>query len=231
MATVRNAVISFSILIILIIGMVTLVEVTRRSRQLVTSQMEFIATITHELKTPLAVISSAAQNLTDGLVKDKLKAEQYGQMIKKEATRLSITIEHYLLYSNTNTASRIRPEVCSIAELIQAALKFTEEEREELEFSTEIILPKDPVFVYGDKIALESVFQNIAQNAVRHAAQGKYLGIFVSVEFAGKRKKSNHVVIKFRDRGSGISPQEQKSIFEPFVRGKKRFSIKSPVME
>ena len=227
-ATIQNALLSFGIVILIAILISVLAEATRRSRLLALSQQEFIATITHELKTPLAVISSAAQNLTDGLVKDQKKAEQYGAMIRKESSRLGVSIEHFLLYSNTNSISRMKPETCDVGELVQAALKFTEEERTALGFRTDVIIPEEPLFVRGDRIALESVFQNLAQNVLRHARDGKYLGIVVSVETGTRKDTKNKVIIKFRDKGPGIPPHEQKLIFEPFARGKRAIDGQIP---
>jgi signal transduction histidine kinase len=217
-ATVQNALLSFGVVVILGLLMIALAEASRRSASLAKSQQEFIATITHELKTPLAVISSAAQNLADGLIKDQKKAEQYGTMIRKEASRLGVSIEHFLLYSNTASLSRMKPVLCDVSELVETSLKFTEEDRTRLQFRTEVIIPDEPLFVLGDRIALESVFQNLAHNIIRHASSGKYMGIIVSAETANKNKERS-VVIKIRDRGPGIPSKEQKSIFEPFVRG------------
>jgi signal transduction histidine kinase len=220
-ATIQNALLSFGIVVLLAFLIAALAETTRKSDSLALSQQEFIATITHELKTPLAVISSAAQNLTDGLIRDQKKAEQYGQMIRKEALRLGASIEHFLLYSNTASIARMKPEGCDVSELVQTALKFTEEERAAAEFRTDVIMPEGPLFVRGDRIALESVFQNLAQNVLRHARSGRYLGIVVSVEKARKKDNTRNIVIKFRDKGPGIPAKEQKLIFEPFARGRR----------
>ena len=228
-ATIQNAVLSFGIVVLLIIVLMSMAETSRRARQLACSQQEFIATITHELKTPLAVISSAAQNLGDGLVRDDKKIKQYGVTIQKEASRLSISIEDFLLYSNANDRSRMKPVVCDLTEIIQSILKATEEERKQGDFRTEISLPAESVYVKGDRIALESVFQNLVQNVLRHASQGRYLGIIVSIsqmQIHGKIKQN--VIIKIRDKGPGISQREQKSIFEPFVRGKRAMENQIP---
>jgi two-component system phosphate regulon sensor histidine kinase PhoR len=226
-ATIQNACLSFGVVALLVLLMVALAETTRRSNALAMRQQEFIATITHELKTPLAVISSAAQNLTAGLIKDQKKAEQYGTMIRKEASRLGVSIEHFLLYSNTGSAARMKPELCDVAELVNVALRFTDEERAAMEFSTEVIMPEEPVFIRGDRIALESVFQNLAQNVIRHAAAGKYLGI-ITVEESAKPGCPRSVIIKIRDKGPGIPPREQKTIFEPFMRGRRAVSDQIP---
>lgn len=227
-ATVQNAVLSFGVVLLLVAVMIVLVEANRRSIRLAKSQQEFIATVTHELKTPLAVISSAAQNLTDGLIRDQRKAEQYGTMIRKEAVRLGASIEHFLLYSNTNSVTRTKPERITVADLIQSALRFTEEERQLNGFRTEVSLPKEDIWVEGDRIALESVFRNLAQNVLRHAGEGKYMGIIVSApEAKARRKRGETVTVKVRDKGPGISQKEKKAIFEPFVRG--RYAVNNQI--
>lgn len=221
-ATVQNAILSFGVVILLIAVMIVLAEANRRATRLAKSQQEFIATVTHELKTPLAVISSAAQNLTDGLIRDQKKAEQYGAMIRKEASRLGVSIEHFLLYSNTNSVTRSKPERIALDELLHTTLKFTEEERNLNGFRTETVFPHESIYVEGDRIALESVFRNLTQNVLRHAGAGKYLGIIVapSETRRGARQAAPTVTVKVRDKGPGISPREQKTIFEPFVRGR-----------
>lgn len=211
--TVQNAILSFGVVLLLVLVMISLAEGNRRANILAKSQQEFIATITHELKTPLAVISSAAENMVDGLVKDRTKAEQYGIMIKNEAKRLGFSIEHFLLYSNTSNTTRIKPEPCDLSQLLQSALQATEEQRKTHEFRTEVLLPQTPIFIMGDRLALESVFRNLVENVVKHANCGKYLGIITNTE-------EKRVIIKIRDKGPGIPSKEQKTVFEAFVRGK-----------
>lgn len=227
-STIQNATVSFGIVILLACAMILLAQTGQKSKRLAESQKEFIATITHELKTPLAVISSAAQNLSDGLVRDRQKAEQYGAMIRKEASRLGISIEHFLLYSNTGSINRMKPETVSVEELVQAALRFTEEERLNNEFRTEVSLPDEPLFVQGDRVALESVFQNLAQNVLRHAREGKYLGIIVSYQGDSRKNRAGRIILKIRDKGPGIPARELKTVFEPFVRGKRAMDKQIP---
>lgn len=97
-----------------------------------------------------------------------------------------------------------------------------------MEFRTEVVMPEEPAFIRGDRIALESVFQNLAQNVIRHAAAGKYLGIIISVEKPAKQATQRNVIVKFCDKGPGIPPREQKMIFEPFARGRRAVSNQIP---
>lgn len=225
-----NALVSLGTFGLLAVLIAALIRTNGRARKLAQRQREFIATITHELKTPLSVIISAADNLNDGLVRDQSKAEQYGTLIKREAARLALSIDDFLLYSKTDSAARVKPTACDLGAIIANALKATEDERAGLKIRTEVNLPAEPAILMGDGVALESVFLNLAQNVVKHAASGQYLGIDVSHEKGPKNGKifTESLIIKVKDLGPGIPLREQKLIFEPFARGKRAIEEQIP---
>lgn len=225
-----NALVSLGTFGLLTALIAALIRTNGRARKLAQRQREFIATITHELKTPLSVITSAADNLNDGLVRDQSKAEQYGTLIKREAARLALSIDDFLLYSKTDSAARVKPTACDLSAIIANALKATEDERASLKIRTEVNLPSEPAILMGDGVALESVFLNLAQNVIKHAASGQYLGIDVSHEKGPKngKKFTESLIIKVKDLGPGIPLREQKLIFEPFARGKRAIEEQIP---
>ena len=225
-----NALVSLGTFGLLTALIAALIRTNGRARKLAQRQREFIATITHELKTPLSVITSAADNLNDGLVRDQSKAEQYGTLIKREAARLALSIDDFLLYSKTDSAARVKPTACDLGAIIANALKATEDERASLKIRTEVNLPSEPAILMGDGVALESVFLNLAQNVIKHAASGQYLGIDVSHEKGPKngKKFTESLIIKVKDLGPGIPLREQKLIFEPFARGKRAIEEQIP---
>ncbi|HNY16221.1 MAG TPA: HAMP domain-containing sensor histidine kinase [Treponemataceae bacterium] len=229
-ASLINALVSMGTFALLTVLIAALIRTNGRARKLAQRQREFIATITHELKTPLSVIISAADNLNDGLVRDQNKAEQYGTLIKREAARLALSIDDFLLYSKTDSAGRVKPAACDLGAIIANALKATEDERARLKIRTEVSLPAEPAILMGDGVALESVFLNLAQNVVKHAASGQYLGIIVSREKGRKNEKNftESLIIKVKDLGPGIPVREQKLIFEPFARGKRAIEEQIP---
>lgn len=252
LGTIRNVFITAGIFILILVLFFVLLNAERRAENLAIRQQEFIATITHELKTPIAVISSAAQNLTVGIITDKEKITKYGELIKTEADRLALSINHYLLYAGTDPSApgRTKMEPCSVRDIIMSVLSSSEPERNRLGFTTEVTFPekKSPggmLSVYGNSLALESAFSNIVLNAIRHACSGKYLGISAWFqrdfpEYTSKKiyikslsqvKKNNpagFVCVSFSDRGNGIDDEEIKTIFEPFVRGKNALKNQTP---
>jgi two-component system phosphate regulon sensor histidine kinase PhoR len=228
--SIVNAAISLGTFALLAFLFDLLVRTGKHERDLAQRQREFIATITHELKTPLAVISSAAENLTDGIVSDRAKVTQYGSAIKKEAARLSRTIDHVLLYSRTHSSTQPKQGIIRVSDLVEAALKLTDAERAAIGMTVELSVPEPDLTIRGDRGALESVLINLVQNAVRHAAEGKYLRIEAMREIARKSGKKNaeSLIIKVADRGPGIPPREQKTVFMPFARGKRAIDEQIP---
>lgn len=223
--TMQNSAVSFGILILLVLVVVTLAETSRKAKALALSQQNFIASITHELKTPLAVISSASQNLSDGIVRATGKSTQYGAVIHKEAMRLTSTIDHFLFYANTGRLSHTAFNPCDVVEIFTSALSYTKDELSQCGFQTELNIPDGPILVQGDRLALLTALKNLIQNAIHHARSGLYIG--ATIMRTTKRSKP-YVAISIRDKGPGIPTREQKLVFEPFERGKRAIDEQIP---
>src|SRR5207244_6983282 len=84
----RDLAVSFAILALLLGSFVLLAVLARRAERLRVQQLEFVAGITHELNTPLAALSSAGQNLADGIIAEPPQVAKYGAMIVRESRRL-----------------------------------------------------------------------------------------------------------------------------------------------
>jgi len=92
----RNLIISFGILLLLGTSIAIIMISTRRAERLARQQMEFVAGVTHELRTPLAVIRSAGENLADGVIKESDQVRRYGSLIAGEGRRLTEMVEQVL---------------------------------------------------------------------------------------------------------------------------------------
>ena len=99
----RNLAVSFVILLFLGASIVMILISTRRAQRLLRLQMEFVAGISHEFCTPLAVICSAGANLADGVVTKDAKTQHYGNVIRKEGQRLSELVEQVLGFSQAES--------------------------------------------------------------------------------------------------------------------------------
>src|SRR6185369_14508314 len=84
----RNLIVSFGILSLLALSTIIIV-ISRRAQTLARKQMDFVAGVSHEFRTPLAVIHAVSENLADGLVTEKKQVEECGQVIRDDARRLA----------------------------------------------------------------------------------------------------------------------------------------------
>ncbi|TDI35092.1 MAG: hypothetical protein E2P02_28500, partial [Acidobacteria bacterium] len=176
----RNLAVSFGSLMLLAGSILVLVLTTRRSQRWARLQLEYVARIAHELRTPLAVIGVASENLADSVVSDLPTARKYGEMINKESRRLSKVVESALLHSKfeSGAAKDLERQPVRIAEIIEAALGETDVSGAAVVKHVADELPD----VMGDGAALKSALQNLFANAVKHSS--KPASISVSVKAA-----------------------------------------------
>lgn len=215
----RNLAVGFGVLLLLAGSMSLLVLTTQRARALARRQMEFVAGITHELRTPLAVIQSAGFNLSKGLVEDSDRTQQYGTMIQKESRRLSDMIEQILSYAGIQSGRRqyeFKPT--QIPELVTRALAAYSAAFQEAGWQVQTHIGENLPPVLADAQSLESTIKNLFANALRYASQGKWLRISVQ---ATRSQKETEVQVTVEDRGPGIDPGDLPHIFDPFYRGQK----------
>jgi two-component system phosphate regulon sensor histidine kinase PhoR len=222
----RSAAASSGILLLLMASLIILALANRRATRLAARQEEFVASVTHELKTPLAVIGSAADNLADGIVSAPEAAARYGGAIKGETKRLIAMIDKLLLYTRIGSGRAAGNEEVDIADLAREVIAEREVEFAELRLRVELALPSSPLMVRGDAESLRHAIANLVSNVLVHAAEGGYIGIFVKRERqpgrTGRGKKAAwRAVIRVDDKGPGIPRRERRTVFEAFYRGKR----------
>jgi signal transduction histidine kinase len=216
-----NLFISFSILLLLSGVMLLVLVNARRAQQLAARQMDFVATVTHELRTPLAVIRSAAQNLSAGVVADPGQARRYGELIDREGERLTDTVEQVLAYAGLEGGRAPRATsavdlVRVVAGVLAASQALLDESGLAIDFEPQEA--EAPPMVQGDEAGLRLVVQNLVSNAAKHGADGRWIG--VSVEARAERGRPV-VCVSVRDRGRGIDAEDRAHVFEPFYRGRR----------
>ncbi len=212
----RNLAISFGLLAILAGTMALLFSVARRAERLAKLQMEFVAGVSHELCTPLAVINSAAENIVDGVVEGAAQVREYGAMIREQGRRLERLVDEVLLFAAGRFEKGgydLRPtEVVPVLEQNLAAIEamlrdggFT--------FQKEIS-PQLPS-VIADPEALSKCVENLVGNAMKYSGENRWVSLRASCAFEGG---SPEVQISVEDKGIGISPADLPHLFEPFYR-------------
>ena len=214
----RNLAVGLGILLVLGLTMGIILVSSNRAQRLAKLQMDFVAGVSHELKTPLAVIRSAADNLADGVVDSPGKVREYGSLIRSHGLRLSTMIEQTLRFAVSEADSvsyDLRP--IAPAEALKAALEEASAAIEEAGFTVETAIAEDLPAVRADGRALGQIFDNLLSNALKYGGQAKWMRLRVS---ASSSRNGLEVHFAVEDRGLGVERRDLAYIFDPFYRGR-----------
>jgi signal transduction histidine kinase len=205
---------SFGLLGLLGTGILLIFVSAQRARTLAQRQIDFVSSVSHEFRTPLAVIYSASENLADGVAKEQSQVSRYGAMIKGEGKKLSGMVEQILEFAGANSGKRkYNFREADPGEIVKNALDECLPMLREKHFDVETDIPDDLPSVVADREALSGAVQNLLQNSAKYSNGNKWLRL--SAENSGGRVK-----ISVEDRGIGISRSDMRQIFQPFFRSK-----------
>ncbi len=214
----RNLRIGFLILLLLAASVVMIFRLIRRMHLLAKQQMEFVAGVSHDLRTPVAVLCSASENLADGMVQTREEMLQYGEMIRSESYQLAELVEQVLEFAGTQSLlNPYRFSPIPVAEVIESSLTSYASHFADQGFIVEKDLQSNMPLVMADRSALGRAIQNLLSNALKFSGEQRRIKVRAQTS-DGKRRKE--VLITVEDHGIGIEPDELKNIFEPFRRGK-----------
>ena len=168
----RNLAISFGLLAILAGTMVLLFSVSRRAERLAKLQMEFVAGVSHELCTPLAVINSAAENIVDGVVEGPAQIQQYGTMIREQGRRLERLVDEVLLFAAGRfgrSGYDLRPT--AVVPILEQILAAPEAMLRDAGFTFEKEISPQLPLVIVDSEALGKCVENLVSNAMKYSGE------------------------------------------------------------
>ena len=176
-----------------------------------TLRTDFIANVSHELKTPLAVMGNYATMLQKPGITEAERLE-YAKAISDSARRLAQLITN-ILKLNKLQNQQIFPQLDEYdlgEQLCESLLQFEDIwEKKELNIETDI---QDDVRIRSDPELLSLVWNNLISNAVKFTPSGGTIGVTLKTE-------GNTVVVSVRDTGCGIKPEIGQHIFEKFYQG------------
>ncbi|QQR74371.1 MAG: HAMP domain-containing histidine kinase [Holophagales bacterium] len=212
----RNLGLGLLVLLLLLTTTGLLVASTRHAQRLAQQQMDFVAAVSHELKTPLTAMRSAGQNLADGIVDEPEKVRRYGALIEKEGRRLTEMVGRVLTFAGIRSGSlayRIQP--LAARELVDGVLadcRWVLEDRR-----VEVDVPDTLPPLLGDPTALRQALANLIDNALKYGGASRWIG--VRARGGGGGSSSSEITLAVSDRGLGIRKADLPRVFEPFFRG------------
>ena len=176
-----------------------------------TLRTDFIANVSHELKTPLAVIGNYATMLQQPGISEEDRIE-YAKAISHSSRRLAALITNILkLNKLENQQIFPQPQEFDLGEQFCESLLTFEDawEKKNLEIETDI---QDDVRIKSDPELLSLVWNNLISNAIKFTPEGGTIGVNLKTD-------EKNVVVSVSDTGCGIDPETGKHIFEKFYQG------------
>ena len=201
------------VIVLIFIAAVIAAQVVRKQMKLNRLKNDFIATVSHELKTPLASIRLLVDTLLEGSYKDEQQAVEYFQMVSKENERLTRLIDNFLTFSRMERNKKaFRITGTSPADIALAAAeavkpKFKNSGRCDFQVQIADALPD----VLADCDAMATVLINLLDNAYKYSYDDKKIELKVFSE-------DNLVCFSVKDNGIGMARRQARKIFDRFYQ-------------
>lgn len=209
---IRNLTAMGVVVFLLILSIVFIFILAHKERALAVRQAGFLANVTHELKTPIAVMQAAGENLSDGRVSDPAKLKTYGMHIHTEAVRLRKMVDKLLDVAKTESGQLIlKPVAVDVSERIRSTIHAHETLFAEAGVVPVVEVAPELPQVMADSDSLEPILGNLIENAVKYRGAASHLAIRAFLT-------GRDVTIEVEDHGVGIPSNALKHVFDKFYR-------------
>lgn len=180
---------------------------------------EFIANVSHELKTPMTTITGFADGILDGTIPPE-KQEEYIRVISSESKRLARLVKSMLEMSQLQAmdASVLRKKSFDIAEVIRLTLLSLETKINDKTLDVDLQLPEEAMITRGDKDSITQVVYNLIDNAIKFADKGSVLQLSLW-------KQGGKAYVAVENTGTTIKEEELPLIFDRFHKSDKSRSM------
>jgi signal transduction histidine kinase len=209
-------------------GFISARRAFQRQRQLAEMKSNFVSSVSHELRAPIASVRLMAESLDRGSLKDPAKQRDYYKFIVQECRRLGALIENVLDFARIEQGRKeYDPQPTDVAALLQQSVKLMEPAADEKQVKLVTLIPDADTPAHPDAAplldghAIQQALVNLIDNAVKHSPIGATITVGINGNHNDARTAAtpNGILRLFvEDRGPGIPPEDRERIFERFYR-------------
>jgi two-component system sensor histidine kinase VicK len=194
------------------VGAIIVLQDVTEQEKLDKMRKEFVANVSHELKTPLTTIKSYTETLLDGAMENKEYTANFLKVIDSESERMTRLVKDLLQlskldYDNIQWNMKKIDIYKIVNECVYRMKISTEQKNQVLEFIADQDIPK----IMGDKDRIEQVIVNILSNAIKYTSENGKIEVSLKLE-------GDSILIKVADNGIGIPKEDLPRLFERFYR-------------
>ncbi len=196
---------------VMALGVFLIARVAAREVRLAELKSSFVSSVSHDLKTPLALIQLFAETLELGRLKNTDRAQEYYRIINSEARKLTRLINNLLDFSKIEAGLRRYKRVpTDLTELTQHVLESLDSQFRHNQFNvTSRLDGQVPVLI--DPEAAEQALENLLSNAMKYSPENRHIIVEVA-------RDGGYGVVRVTDHGVGIAPRHHRRIFRKFYR-------------
>ena len=191
------------------LGAIAVIEDATERRRLEAVRRDFVANISHELKTPVGALSLLAETLL--AEDDPHVTSRLAERIVTESSRVGRTIEDLLELSRIESGELPRREPVAVNLVVAEALERIRPASEQAGIDLVVREPNRRLAIFGDRRQLVSAIYNLLDNAVKYSDAGSAVEVFATTD-------GREVEIAVRDHGIGIPARDLERVFERFYR-------------
>ncbi|MDD3204363.1 MAG: ATP-binding protein [Lachnospiraceae bacterium] len=173
---------------------------------------EFISNVSHELKTPIALIQGYAEGLKEGINDDSESRDFYCEVIMDEANKMNVMVKNIMTLSQLESGNdAVMMERFNLTDLIRNTIQSVAILLKQNEITVDLQEMSEPVYVWADEFKIEEVFRNYVSNAINHCTEEKSVKIKMV-------QKDNKVRISVFNTGDPIPEQSLPHLWEKFYK-------------
>ncbi len=196
-------------------GIIILLQDVTKHQKLESIRKEFVANVSHELKTPLTTIKSYTETLLDGVIDDKDLSVNFLQVVDSETERMTRLVRDLLQLSNIDyQQSKWNKKAVDLKEIIEETIfkldVSAKNKEQRIHFNLKD-LEENETIIYADKDRIGQVILNLLGNSIKYTPKGGHINIDIDIQ-------GDTLILEIEDNGIGIPKEDLARIFERFYR-------------